>query len=254
MFKRIKKAAAVAAVALAAGLGAQTASAGVAPASVGLDTLLEGGSNAGGITLGDKLYSNFVFSSTGQMTLGAADIDVVFAEENNSQFVAFLMDLSASGTGRSDVVVQYDVTVLDPARHIESVGLLFDGGPFGNTGNAAASVTETVTSLDNADLAPGGIAQDTEIITVFNDGDGPLADNFETTLAINPSRALRFTKDIIVTSRAGSEGAGLTFVENSVTQNGNGTVIPLPAGFWAAMPILGSLVAGKKVRKLARKN
>ena len=252
MFKRIKKAAAVAAVALAASLGAGSASAGVAPATIGLDTLLEGGTNAGGITLGDKLYSNFVFSSTGQVTLAASEIDVIFAEENNSQFVAFLLDLSASGTGRSDVVVQYDVTVLDPARHIESVGLLFDGGPFGNVGNAAASVTETVTSLDNADLVPGGPVQDTEIITVFNDGDGPLADNFETTLAINPSRALRFTKDIIVTSRAGSEGAGVTVVENSVTQNG--TVIPLPAAFWAAMPVLGGLVAGKKVRKLARKN
>lgn len=252
MFKRIKKAAAVAAVALAAGLGAQTASAGVAPATIGLDTLLEGGSNAGGITLGDKLYSNFFFSSTGQMTLAASDVEVIFAEENNSQFVAFLLDLSASGTGVSDVVIQYDLTVLDPARHIESVGLLFDGGPLGTTGNAAASVTETVTSLDNADLVPGGEVQDTEIISVFNDGDGPLPDTLETTLAINPSRALRFTKDIIVSSRAGSEGASLSVVENSVTQNG--TVIPLPAAFWAAMPVLGAMVAGKKVRKLARKN
>ena len=252
MFKRIKKAAAVAAVVLAAGLGAQTASAGVAPTSIGLDTLLEGGSNAGGITLGDKLYSNFVFSSTGQMTLGAGEIDVIFSEEGNRQFLAFLLDLSASGTGVSDVVVQYDVTVLDPARHIESVGLLFDGGPIGVTGTAAASVTETVTSLDIADLVPGGEVQDTEIITVFNDGDGPLADNVEATLAINASRALRFTKDIIVSSRAGSEGASVSIVENSVTQNG--TVIPLPAGFWAAMPVLGALVAGKKARKLVKKN
>ena len=252
MFKRFKKLAAVAAVAVAAGLGfVQSASAGVAPATIGLDTLLEGGSNANGITLGDKHYSNFNFSSSGDLVLDAADIDVIFAEEDNQQFVAFLMDLTALPGERSDVVVGYDVTVLDPARHIRSVGLMFDGGPFDDVTNfrSSASVIETVSTLDGSDLVPGGDFDDTAIITVFNNGDGDaLPDNFETSLEINPARALRFTKDILVSARQGDATVGLSVVENSVTQNG--TVIPLPAAVWAAMPVFGAVVGGKRIRRL----
>jgi hypothetical protein len=251
MFKRFKKLAAVAAVAVAACLGsARSASAGVVPSTIGLDTLLDGGSNANGFTLGDKHYSNFNFSSSGDLMLDAADIDVIFAEEANQQFVAFLMDLTALPGETSDVVIGYDVTVLDPSRHIRSVGLMFDGGPLdeGN-GRSAASVIETVSTLDGSDLVAGGEFDDTAIITVFNNGEGdPLADNFETSLAINPARALRFSKDILVSSRLGDAVVGISVVENSVTQNG--TVIPLPAAVWAAMPVFGAVVGGKRIRRL----
>jgi hypothetical protein len=260
MFKRFKQFAAVAAVAVAAGFGpAQSASAGVAaPQTVTLDSLLGDGQNAGGITVGDKRYDNFNFSSSGQNVLTAKDVEVVIATEGNQHFISFLMDLSSIGTARTDVVIGYDVHVLDPARHIKSVGLSFDGAPLtGQLGpvvagvimptRAAASVTETVSTLDGSDLSPGGPVQDTEIITVFNDGEGNLDDNFETTLAVNPAKGLRFVKDILVSSRG--EGAALiTFVENSVTQNG--TAIPLPAAFWAAMPILGGMVGGRTVRRI----
>jgi hypothetical protein len=258
----MKKLAAVAAVAAAAGLGStQSASAGVAPVTtVTLDSLLEGGANAGGITLGDKHYDNFTYSPTGQVVVDPKDVEVVIATEGNDHFVAFLFDLSSSGTARSDMVIGYDLHVLDPARHIKSVGLVFDGQPFeleqpgGGPAiagvipgsRAAATVIETVSTLDGSDLAPGGAVQDTEIITVFNDGDGGLDDNFQTTLAINPARALHFSKDIMVSSR-GDGSAGITMVENSVTQNG--TTIPLPAAFWAAMPIFGGVVAGRKIRR-----
>jgi hypothetical protein len=261
MFKRFKQFAAVAAVALAASLGAaRQASAGIAPVTVNLDSLLAGGANEGGITIGDKRYSNFDFSSAGQNPLTAKDVEVVVATEGNSHYISFLMDLSSIGTARTDLVISYDLHVLDPARHIKSVGLSFDGMPLLleqgpavagviTPTRAAASVTETVSTLDGSDLAPGGPVQSSEIITVFNDGDGAdtLPDNLDKTLAVNPTRGLHFVKDILVSSRG--EGAALiTFVENSVTQNG--TTIPLPAAFWAAMPVLGGLVGGKKVRRL----
>jgi hypothetical protein len=250
MFKRFKKLAAVAAVAVAAGLGwAQSAWAGVAPRTIALDTLLDGGANANGVTLGDKLYSNFNFSSGGDLVLDAADIDVIFAEEGAQQFVAFLMDLNALPGETSDVVVGYDVTVLDPSRHIRSVGLSFDGGPLDVASlRSSTSVIETVSTLDGSALLPGG-TDDTAIISVFNNGDVPGPDNFETSLAINPARALRFTKDILVSARLDGEPVGITFVENSVTQN-PGTVIPLPAAAWAAMPVFGAIVGGKRVRRL----
>ena len=264
MFKRFKQFAAVAAVALAAGLGStQSASAAIAPEpiTVNLDSLLGDGQNAAGITIGDKHYDNFNFASGGQNPLSAKDVEVVIATEGNQHFISFLMDLSSVGTARTDLVVGYDIHVLDPARHIKSVGLSFDGAPLDVSQlgpvaagvivptRAAASVTESVSTLDGSDLVAGGPVQDTEIITVFNDGDGAdtLPDNMDRTLAINPAKGLRFVKDILVSSR-GQGAALITFVENSVEQNG--TTIPLPAAFWAAMPVLGGLVGGKKVRRL----
>jgi hypothetical protein len=249
MFKRFNKLAAVAALAVAAGLGSvHTASAGVAPATLSLDTFLDGGINAGGFTFGDKRYSNFNFSSTGDVVLGASDVDMVFAEEGNKQFLAFMLNVDVGAAQHADIVVGYDVTVLDPTRNIRSVGLTFEGGPNGTpTGRASASVTETVTRLDGGDLVPGGPVRDTELFTGFNDGDGFLADNTEATLAINPAMALRFTKDVIISARANTEGAGVSVLENSVTQNP--TAVPLPAAFWAAAPVLGGIVARRKLRR-----
>jgi hypothetical protein len=258
---RFKKWAATAAVVMAFGLGAaRTASAGVAapPTTVSLDSLLEGGENQNGITIGDKLFDNFNFSSAGQVTLAPKDVEVMFAVDGNQHFLAFLFNLTSTGTARSDLVIGYDLHVLDPARHVTNVGLAFDGGPLQGApsiaavtpGRAAATVIESVSTLDGSDLLPGGTHRDTEVISVFNDGAGNLADNFDSTLAINPATNLRFVKDILVSSR-GDMGAGISMVENSVTQNG--TTIPLPAAFWAAMPILGSLVAGKKVKGMVKR-
>ena len=174
-------------------------------------------------------------------------------EENNKQFLAFLLNVDVGAAQHADLVIGYDVTVLDPARHIKSVGLVFEGGPNGNpSGRASASVTETVYTLDGSDLVAGGEVRDSEMITVFNDGDGFLPDNTDATMAINPARGLRFTKDIIISARANTEGAGVSVVENSVTQNG--TAIPLPAAFWAAMPIFGGIAAHRKLRRLATRN
>jgi hypothetical protein len=256
MFKRFKKLAAVAAVVMAAGLGpARVASAGVVPTTLTLDTFLDGGKNAQGMAFGDKFYSNFTFSSTGQnggTVLDAGDVEMIFAEEDNTQFLAFLLNLDAGPGQRADVVIGYDVTVLDPARHIKGVGLLFDGGPNGAGANglAAASVAEIVRTLDGTPLRPGS-PDDNFTITVFNNGDaGEDDDNFDATLAINPARGLHFEKDILVSSRANGDGAGLSVVENSVTQNGPTTAVPLPAAAWAAMPVFGALVGGKKIRRL----
>jgi hypothetical protein len=253
MFKRFKKLAAVAAVVMAAGFGfAPVASAGVVPTTLTLDTFLPGGKNADGMAFGDKFYSNFTFSSTTRSeagALGADDVEMIFAEENNTQFLAFLMNLDAAPGNSADVVIAYDVTVLDAARHIKSVGLLFDGGPDGPgaNGHAAASVIETVSTLDGSALR-GGSSDSSAQFTVFNNGDGAGDDNFEATLAINPAKGLHFIKDVLVSSRQDGDGAGLSVVENSVTQNG--TAVPLPLAAWAAMPVFGAVVGGKKIRRL----
>ena len=248
MLQRLKKTAAVAALVLAGLGGARSASAGVAPLTFGLDTLLEGGANANGVTVGDKHYSNFNFSSPGEGGLDASDVDVQFEIVGNKHVMKFLLDMGVSN-GRLDAVIGYDLNVNDPARFIQNVGLKMTGGPAatGGPGFAIASVTERIWTLSGDDLAVGGGDDMGEgQITVFNDGPGGLSDNLESNLAVNNPKGLRFEKDILVSAFGANAGSRISVVENSVTQNG--TAIPLPAAFWAAMPILGGMVAGKKLR------
>jgi hypothetical protein len=230
----------------------------------GLDSLLEGGNNANGVTIGDKHYSNFNFTSSGKSSLSAGDVDVQFDINGNTHVMKFLLDMGVAN-GRLDAVIGYDLNVIDPSRSILNVGLKVTGGPVTGpvlegraflgkvSGFAAASVTERVWTLDGSDLAVGGGEDDGEgQISVFNDGPGGLSDRLEESLAVNGTRGLRFEKDILVSAFGMNGGARITMVENSVTQNG--TAIPLPAAFWAAIPIFGTVMASKKLRRPATRN
>lgn len=241
-----KKFAAIAAVLAATFAAAGSASAGTAPMTITLDTLLDGGANDAGVTIGDKRYSDFVFSSSGSNAVDAADVEVMLGSEGLIHDVLFFFDLNASAGQRSDMVIQYRLDVLDPLKFVRRVGLEFDGGPMGaGDGRSAASIIETVSTVDGSPLLAGGDS-DTALLTVFNDGEGVgLADNFDASLEILPQTSLLFTKDILVSSRPGSGAVGIGAVQQTVEQ----AVIPLPAGFWAAIPVMG-LIAGKKVRRL----
>jgi hypothetical protein len=245
ILKSGKKLAAAALLAAAAFAGAGKASA--ADVSVGLETLMPGGSNAGGITVGDKRYSNFQFSSSGSTVLHPEDVEVMIMSSGNRHDLFFMFGLSASGGQRSDLVLGYDLTVIGP-NTIRRVDTMFDGSPLGPaSGRGAVSMVETVTMLDGNDLAPGGPVQDTEILNLFNDGDeGGLPDFLEAGLNVNATRSLRFTKDIIVSSRANGPTMDLSVVQQGVEQS----AIPLPAAFWAAMPVFGAVVGRKKLRRL----
>jgi len=246
IFKSGKKLAAAALLAAAAFAGAGKASA--ADVSVGLDTLMPGGSNAGGITVGDKRYSNFQFSSSGSTVLHPEDVDVMIMSSGNRHDLFFMFGLSASGGQRSDLVLGYDLTVIGP-NTIRRVDTMFDGSPLGpgNGGRGAVSMIETVTTLDGNDLVPGGPVQDTEILNLFNDGeDAGLPDFLEAALNVNATRSLRFTKDIILSSRPNGPTMDLSVVQQGVEQS----AIPLPAAFWAAMPVFGAVVGRKKLGRL----
>ena len=244
MFKGFKKVAAVAV--LAAGfVGARQASA--AEVTVGLDTLLAGGSNASGITVGDKMYSGFTFSSSGDTALNASDVDVMISSDGNRHDLFFMFDLSANPGQRSDLVLGYDLNVLG-SNKIRHVDTMFDGSPMGaGNGRGAVTMIETVSTLDGSDLAPGGAVQSTELLTLFNDGDEVgLDDTLEAALDINPTGGLRFLKDIIVSSRPNGPTMNLSVVQQGSEQ----TVIPLPAAFWAAIPVFGAVVGRRKLARL----
>jgi hypothetical protein len=244
MFKACKKVAAVAV--LAAGfLGARQASA--ADVTVGLDTLLAGGSNAAGITVGDKLYSGFTLSSTGSTVLNPADISVNIMSEGNRHDLSFMFDLTASNGQRSDLVIGYRLDALGSGR-IRRVDAMWDGGPFGaGDGRSVATMIETVSTVDGSDLVKGGPVQDTEILSLFNDGETGLPDTNDFALDIIPQKSLLFVKDILVSSRPNAGMVGVSVVQQGVEQ----TAIPLPAAFWAAMPIFGAVIGRKKLARLA---
>lgn len=246
MFKGIKTLAAAAV--LAAGvLGAKQAAA--AEVTVGLDTLLPGGSNAAGITVGDKMYSGFTFSSSGSTVLNAADVEVMIMSEGNRHDLAFMFpDLTAANGQRSDLVIGYRLDALGSGR-IKRIDGMFDGGPFGaGDGRSAASMIETVSTVDGSDLIAGGPVQSTEIFNLFNDGDAGLPDTQDFGQDIIPAKSLLFVKDILVSSRPNAGMVGVSVVQQGVEQT---TAIPLPAAFWAAMPIFGAIAGRKKLAKLA---
>lgn len=208
----------VSGVALAAG----AVDAGAAQIQTTLNTLLPGGTNANGLTLGDKRYSNFTFSASGIPTQGLAEaVNVTLSDDSAPN--RHLLRFSTAGDGlvanpgdSIDLVICYDVNVLGTQR-INGVGLSFQSTVAPSGGDAAASVVETVQTLDGSILRPGGTS-DMEILSVVNDGAGPLEDRLSSTLGVNPAAGLRFCKDILVSSRPDGGRVAITVVDNFVDQ------------------------------------
>ena len=252
MFQGGKKLAAVAV--LAAGFATFASPRAYADVTVGLDTLVDDLSTpevdealTRGVTVGDKRYSNFQFRSSGSTVLTPDAVEVMVMESGNRHDLFFMFDLEADPGERSDLVLGYDLTVLG-SNSIRRIDAMFDGSPMGpGNGRGAVTMIETVSTLDGSDLLPGGAAQSTELFSLFNDGDDVgLPDTLEVGAAINPSRGLRFLKDIIVSSRPNGPTMSLSIVQQGTEQ----TVIPLPAAFWAAIPVFGALVGRRKLAKV----
>jgi len=200
-----------------------------------LDTLLPGGNNQGGMTLGDKRYSNFSFSSTGTAPLRPQDVSVRVSNDGDPQryTLQFTFGLDAFPGERTDMVICYDLDVLS-RDFIHRAGLRFNGSvPSQGPGNAAATVIETVMSRDGSDVAPGAPNRDTEILDVFNDGPGRLEDSNSDFMALNLTRSLRFCKDILVSSRPTGGYTAISVVDNIVDQipePGTMTLVSLVGG------------------------
>lgn len=235
---------------LLAVIGATTllmaATADAASINTTLDRLIVGGSDAGGITIGDKRYSGFTFDSSGNapVAANAVGVSLVSSDDDNRYQIrfSFIQDpLDASAGQTTDVVIGYRINVLG-TQLINRVGLAFDGSVIGGNGDAAATVVETIRSTtEGAEVSPAFPGLDQIEISVLNDGAGNLPDSNNVSLAVNPTRSLDFVKDILVSSRAGGGRVQITTVDNFVDQ------VPEP-GSAALLGAIGGVLLRRRRR------
>jgi hypothetical protein len=212
-----------------------------------LDTLIDDGANRAGIQLGDKLYSDFTFSSTGDASLEASEVDVSLVSTDNDNHYqlrfSFLRDpLDAAAGQTTDVVIGYRIDVLG-AQWINRVGLAFDSTVSGTSAVDAATVVETIRTIDGSEVSPAYPGQPLVLLSVSNDGTGGLPDSNNASLAVNPARSLLFEKDILVSSRVGGGQVVITAVDNFVDQ------VPEPSAA-ALVGAAGTLLLARRRRSL----
>jgi hypothetical protein len=210
-----------------------------------LDTLVAGGANQGGITIGDKRYSNFRFSSPDPVPIAPSAVRVsLISDDVANQYqirFTFAQDaLDVTAGQRTDVVIGYQVNVIG-SQLINGVGLAFDGTVTGGNGNAVATITETIRTIDGSELSPAFPDTNEAFITVYNDGLAGRTDNNTMTLGVNPTQALEFEKDILVSSAAGGGRVEITTVDNFVYQ------VPEPSSA-ALLAAAGGLLVARRRR------
>ncbi len=181
-----------------------------------LDTLLPGGSNAGGLAWSGAHISDFTFESAGPVVVSPADVLVRLTVEPR------LFGLDMQGTAHvqisyepplpdaagptSTVVISYRCDPIDHSSAVDRAGLRFNANvPAYGVGNAATDVTQTLTALDGSDLVPGDPFRPTEVLHLYNDGPGRLGDDNAEFLSLALITSLRVRTEIALTPFAGTD-------------------------------------------------
>jgi len=179
----------------------------VTTSSENLATLIANGDS---IQVGDKLFSNFAYSSTGNMPASSGVNVNPFTDASGNFGLGFQgAFLDAIGGGSSTASITYTVTVLDPNLQISDAHLSGNPAVLPDAGTGTMDVTETST-------APGSL-------TIFdhNPGGNRLTDSlvFGST---HPS--LTVTTNIV--GAAGTGVATLSLIDETFSQT---RVVPEPA-------------------------
>jgi len=176
-------------------------------------TLMDLISSGGTVTSGDKVFSNFMYASTGSMP-NAANVNVIPITDNAGNFgIEFQGGFNATfGMSPSDALIKFTVT----SNGNDITGAILRGNPNvkGST-NGAMTVTETFTQQNNSKLK------------IFDTGSGnpQLSDSTTFGTAVH---SLNVEKDILGVANQEGTVADLSFVDQLFPQGGT-TTTPEPA-------------------------
>jgi hypothetical protein len=185
--------------------------------SVTLDQLVAGQS----LTVGDKLFTQFSYSKSGDMP-AASGITVQGIIDNGNYGILLsgtFQDLF--GGSASDALIKFDVTVLDPGKVITAVNLFGDPSV---TGSGIASVTETFLPL------PGSMK-------IFKSSLHTGTDSASHTLSSGQTQ-ISVQKDILAFAADANSVAGFTFIGQTFVQTPvPGSLALLLGGALALLPV-----------------
>jgi len=181
----------------------------VAPAAyaVPLSTLISGGTK----TCGDKLFSDFSYSRTGDMPLSSGvNVDCITVAGNlGLEFQGGFGD--APGGGTSDALIKYTVTVTDPRFVITDAHIQGNAKVLHGTG--IMSVVDTFTPD-----AP-------DIMSIFDIVPGSTT-NVDSTIFATGHTTLHVQKDIFGFATGETSFATLSFIDQTYSQT---TTVPEPS-------------------------
>ncbi|XAL99689.1 PEP-CTERM sorting domain-containing protein [Phycisphaeraceae bacterium D3-23] len=163
--------------------------------------------NDGTVQVGDKLFSNFDYASTGDMP-DADRINVIehtdAAGNFGIRFQAAFFDLP--GGGASDALITFDVTVLDPNFLISDAHLAGNLDVLGGSGGSSfGGITETFLTANTNDDLSIFATEDSSVLADWVFFDTPTA-----TLSVQKNITLFADDDAVATT--------LSFVDQTFSQ------------------------------------
>jgi len=162
----------------------------------------------GAIVVGDKKFTQFGYTATGDMP-GAGGVNVVPIQDDDGnygiQFQGAFVDLPSS-QGGSDALISYMVEVMDPRRLISDAHLAGNPSLLGTAGSI--SVNETFLPL----------GQNGEYTMKIFDDESAGQKLTDWTFFEPPVRKLSVQKDILVIATPESQTVTLSFVNQTFSQ------------------------------------
>jgi len=198
--------------------------------AVSLSSLLTTGAS---ITVGDKTFSNFTYSATGNMPT-AANVNVIGIRSDignlGIEFQGAFQDLPDANNAASDALINYRVTVNDPNFRITDAHL--DSNIASISAGGSGTITEDFTAL--IPTTPPLLSFNTNFDFTTVGGTRKISDTYifgagYTSIAVR--------KDILLTAGTGGN-VNLSSVDQTFSQT---PVVPLPAAAWAGLSMLGGL-------------